>query len=933
MKSGFKRFQSNGCILMLAMALQACSGDNASTKETEAGAEAVDGGGKTDTPRLSDAASDGGLTTGSSAALDGGQDTTTTGRAGDEDGGATNGATDDAGSAQVIGEQRSDTIGPTGGSVVLTGATVTIPAGGLEEETEIKVTVVTPDEDVPEAVREVTGVEIELGGQVLKVPALVELVLPVGSTAEQVFVVANTETRAFEVPASIQRRPDGSVVATFSVVESGRYSVVSIVLPDGCDKIQASPGLVGGGAEELEQLAGITRVTGPLTLSGSDVDSLESLECLVRIDGALTLTGTNLKDLEGLRNLAFVGGAVRIDKNTSLKDAKLPSLIAARGGLEVTQNTNLEVFDADSLGMVQGVFAFVRNGRAGGKTTLSMDGLKTVEGPFVLDSNPGLVNLDGVGGLTSVGGLIVFGNSDLESVTGLKRLVRVNPYATATSYYVPGANIYVRSGGVLVRKNDVLQELTSLEKLESVSGTIEINTNKELSRVALPALVSVSGALGVIGNVALTSYEADLLETVEGELYFHANGEAATLTTMSMANLVEVKGNVGIVGNRALADVSGFQELTTVGGRLAIINNQSLKNVDGFAALHSVGSLVVDTLQVSAPYGSGLNVTGNAALEDLTGFSALEDVGGDVNIATNAALTRAEFPSLTSVGKAFVVSGNPLLEGVVANELEAVPGQFTFDSNGSEGVNTSFSFENLTSIGDAASVLQNATLSGTGGWPRLTTIVGGLTIQNNAGLLALFGAGELVETGALSLSSNPLLQQVELPSLIQVNGTLSVTQHAALSAVTLPLLEEIRGLFSLTNNAALSTVSIPLLHRLDGGLSIGSNAALYTVAMDSIDVIASLDIRNNGSLVTSTSLSFSALATVSGNFVIASNTSVNSLLGFPVLNSVTGSFSVTANPILPTCGAIALRDQIEAGAGISGQDFISGNAVDLCSEP
>lgn len=113
----------------------------------------------------------------------------------------------------------------------------------------------------------------------------------------------------------------------------------------------------------------------------------------------------------------------------------------------------------------------------------------------------------------------------------------------------------------------------------------------------------------------------------------------------------------------------------------------------------------------------------------------------------------------------------------------------------------------------------------------------------------------------------------------------------------------ITGDLTLTSNDP--SIELPILARIDGSLSVWGNLLATHVAMPKLTKVGGrVDISYNDAL---TSLELPALATVNEHAV-----------------STVWDLSISDNPLLPTCQANAIRDQLLA-KGFDGSIGISGN--------
>ncbi len=100
---------------------------------------------------------------------------------------------------------------------------------------------------------------------------------------------------------------------------------------------------------ELDELSGITHITGDLEFEGS-ITNLAALSELACIDGKLEAEETSLSSLQGLSSLARVDGELSITQNSNLSSLALNSLYTFEGSrVTVQSNASLPTCEATAL--------------------------------------------------------------------------------------------------------------------------------------------------------------------------------------------------------------------------------------------------------------------------------------------------------------------------------------------------------------------------------------------------------------------------------------------------------------------------------------------------------------------------------------------------------------------------------------------------------
>ena len=122
-------------------------------------------------------------------------------------------------------------------------------------------------------------------------------------------------------------------------------------------------------------------------------------------------------------------------------------------------------------------------------------------------------------------------------------------------------------------------------------GNVTISTATDLTAFANAPKPCISGDL-IINSTSLTNLTGlEQLQWVGGSVSIYNN---ATLTNLAgLSGLTTVGANFNIQSNNALSDLTGvLPALTTIGGYLQFYGNPALLNIKGFASLAKVGTYV-----------------------------------------------------------------------------------------------------------------------------------------------------------------------------------------------------------------------------------------------------------------------------------------------------------------------------------------------------
>jgi hypothetical protein len=292
---------------------------------------------------------------------------------------------------------------------------------------------------------------------------------------------------------------------------------------------------------------GCKAIAGELTINGSDITNLNGLSGLFSVEGNLSvgslINGGNplLDHIEGLNNLNFVGGSLIIALNNSLTSLEgLGGLNAVAGDLHIRNNCSLA--DLSGLGNLTNIGGtlFIENNVA--LTHLSgLDNLNSIAGDLYIGYNLLLTSLEGLSNVTFTGGEIsIYFNNHLTNLNGLEGL-------TST-------------GALYIMGNSVLSDLSGLENLESIDGSLWIGgINPQSSNTSLISLTGLS-KLTSVGKNLVINYNPNLtsliglnqLKSIGGKLSLHFNDKLTSLSGLDSISAGSISG-LDITDNNSLS--------------------------------------------------------------------------------------------------------------------------------------------------------------------------------------------------------------------------------------------------------------------------------------------------------------------------------------------------------------------------------------------
>jgi cysteine-rich repeat protein len=350
------------------------------------------------------------------------------------------------------------------------------------------------------------------------------------------------------------------------------------------------------------------------------------------------------------------------------------------------------------------------------------------------------------------------------------------------------AGIACIAGDLIIRG-----EVTSvtLRTLEVVTGRILVERSTA-QEVSVPALAA-AGAVDVIDNPALASFDAPALATVDQNVTFTGNDALASL---DVSGLTDVNGDFVFTDNDALTSLT--LPPANFGGDLIIGDNEALQ------AIALVGGGTV---------GGDLTLSGNTALATVS--LDLTSVGGDLELSQNPALTAIELPLLSSVGGDLLITGNDALVALNLSGLVDVGGDLLLGDN-----------DLLTSVE----------------LPLLDEIGGSFIVRDNPTLLELLLTALTLVGGDVAFIGNSAFVTLSLPTLAAIGGDLVIQQNDALSSVALPALGTVGGDIEIGDNGDLQQVDLSALEDVGGDLTIDDNADATVVALDSLDDLEGVSV-------------------------------------------------------------------------------------------
>jgi len=329
------------------------------------------------------------------------------------------------------------------------------------------------------------------------------------------------------------------------------------------------------GAADLAALQGISRIRGSLHLVGTSLTEAV-LPALVVVEGGLAIdSNASLRRLE-LPGLRFVGQHVSVFSNPRLE-------VLVFGGKEqepLWMEMSLTVEDNPLLASVSGIrFAaprqsfFLRNNDALQHTPEEQGfvALRTLSDYLFVSGNDALTTLP-FSAVRYVGRqVMVEGNPALQSMRGLGGLQTVG-------------------GDFFITDNDSLPDLSGLNALRALDGWLRVSGNDGLLTTEGVPNLGRAGGLSISGNASLEAAgDMPFLETVETQLDVSRNPKL--LTVRNLDGLRNVT-NIALGENPLLTGVPGFTGVRYL-HELSLVRNGALASLEDLGGLRSLNRLVV----------------------------------------------------------------------------------------------------------------------------------------------------------------------------------------------------------------------------------------------------------------------------------------------------------------------------------------------------
>ncbi len=478
---------------------------------------------------------------------------------------------------------------------------------------------------------------------------------------------------------------------------------------------------------------------------------------------------------------------------------------------------------------------------------------KIINGDLVVDSSS-QTNLNHLHYLQEVdGNVLIQVNPSLSDIAGLGNLEQV-------------------TGNVIISYNPVLATPASPTKpaaLESVGGSFRFLHNASITNAdVFSNLHWVGGDLEVNSDSALTNLDGlDSLNSVGGELALINNPSLDSKN--SLPNLQEIGGDAYIDGG---GQVLGLPSLMFVPGELVIGGTIS--------STHTIlKELDLPSLQCT---GAGVSIYSNdsLAIVKLPALNSLSSGCGSPPVAPPALASsrtrvRAAVPAAERAGRARMQALARDLKQVRATR-DAVAKQRTASRHAERVQRRQMWLQKLEARRAAvarpgAPAFKAPTFKpsfATGGPSRTSSLNAPFETWDNPLLGTLDLSSLSYVDGDLYLSANGPLGDLSLPNLGIVEGTIDIEYEDGLTSFTASSLHDVNTDIYLSDNIALTTFSVDNLHQIQGYVDVEYCDALATFSAQKLQYVGQEGEGNGMYFYVNpalTSLSFPMLNTVTGD--------------------------------------------------------------------
>jgi len=296
----------------------------------------------------------------------------------------------------------------------------------------------------------------------------------------------------------------------------------------------------------------------------SDITDLSGLSSLTRIGSSLEINKTDsLITLEGLENITYIGNDLKILNNVNLRDISALTNVDSIGRhLLIERNDSLEVIpDFNALNHLGSLLVISRNENLKSIGTFNL--LTNIGSSVKISDSPLLNALGGFNNLTSIEGGLTISDTGIRNFSAFNNLIEIREDDGF--------------GGLFILRNPSLENLSGLEKLQTISPSLLIDNCESLTTIsALSSLTTIHENFRMF-NTSIENVES--LGNViigNGFVRIRENGNLTSLGDLRLASTIN--GDLDIHDNTFLEILPNFENVDSVLGRFEVSDNVSLSN-------------------------------------------------------------------------------------------------------------------------------------------------------------------------------------------------------------------------------------------------------------------------------------------------------------------------------------------------------------------
>jgi hypothetical protein len=302
---------------------------------------------------------------------------------------------------------------------------------------------------------------------------------------------------------------------------------------------------------------------------------------------------------------------------------------------------------------------------------------------------------------------------------------------------------HAQVGGDLSISGEFIRDLTPLENIRHIGGSLFIGDNDMLKSLAgLENLETIDSGLHIYDNFTLTDINGlSGLEQVGNLISIDSNKQLLSLS--GLENLEHFCGDFSISGNPLLTNLNGLN--ITSPFSLYIRFNNKLMDVRLPAHITVLNTLdisyndsitTIQGLENLQEIKENLTIVNNPGIETLNGLENLEEISGNLWIEENDTLRNFHgLSNLKSIGGYFIVKNNNNLKNFEGlNQLTSIQGYFAIENN--KKLKNFLGLNSLELIGGSLIIQNNPALESLQGLEFLTSITNQIFIGGTTDFLA-----------------------------------------------------------------------------------------------------------------------------------------------------------------------------------------------------